>query len=261
MTPRNDRHGRTARTSTAKGRPALVGVPSSGVPASGRPEASAPSAADAADSGTTAADRVHREILALVADGDLRPGDALSEVALARRFGTSRTPVREAIQRLAQGGLAERGARRTHVLRELATDALDDAFEALGEIEALAAGLAARRMSELERRHVEALVAEGGQLARAGDGRAYAALNAALHERILEGAHNRTLGEVAALVRMRLSPYRERQFVRSERLAGSQAEHEALLERLLARDADGAAATMRRHIGTTALNVRRMIAS
>ena len=253
MTVRKPRHERTgpALVAVTADRPDAAPDPSSG-PA---PE---PNGSVIPRPGTSA-DHVHREILALVMSGELRPGDALSEVALARRFAVSRTPVREAIQRLAHSGLAERGARRTHVLRELRVDALDDAFEALAEIEALAAGLAAHRTTELERRRIEALVERGGACAAAGDGHAYADVNNALHDAILEGAHNRTLGEMAALVRMRLSPYRDGQFVRSERLAGSHAEHQALLERLLARDAEGAAALMRRHIGSTALNVRRMI--
>jgi len=207
--------------------------------------------------GDTSAARVHRELLALVTSGELQPGDALSEVALAERFSVSRTPVREAIQRLAQSGLARRGPRRTYVLHEMRTEALDDALEALGEIEALAAGLAAHRMSELERCGLEELVEQGGVLVRRGDGHAYAANNLAVHEALLDGAHNTTLHEMATLVRLRLSPYRDQQFVRPDRLASSQAEHEALLSALLARDAGLATRRMRRHLAATALNVRR----
>ena len=246
----------------SRSRPLTV-VPPSGSRTAPRPDVSTNVATDASTdvaprAGTVAA-RLHRELLDLVIGGELRPGDSLSEVALAERFSVSRTPVREAIQRLADSGLAERGARRSYVVRALRVDAFDDAFEALAEIEALAAGLAAHRMSEVERHRLEEILAEGEALGRDGDGRAYAANNVALHDAVLAGAHNRTIGEMASLVRLRLSPYRDQQFVRSDRLASSQAEHAALVGALLARDAGEAARLMRRHLAASALNVRRML--
>ena len=207
----------------------------------------------------SAATQVRQAILALVVDGELRPGAALSEVALAERFDTSRTPVREALQALAQAGLAERGPRRSFVVRALEPDALDDAFEGLAEIEALAAGFAALRMTMVERSALEDLVGRGRRLAEAGDGRAYGAVNVAFHDALLAGAHNRTIARMAQGVRLELVAYRSEQFVRSDRLASSQSEHEAILACILARDAEGAARLMRRHIATTALTVRRMM--
>lgn len=230
-----------------------VASPSTGSSSTRKP------APDIAPRAGTVAARLHRELLDLVISGELRPGDSLSEVALAERFAVSRTPVREAIQRLADSGLAERGARRSYVVRALQVDAFDDAFEALAEIEALAAGLAAHRMSEVERRRLEDIVADGEALSRSGDGHAYAANNVALHDAVLAGAHNRTITEMAELVRLRLSPYRDQQFVRSDRLVSSQAEHSALVSALLARDADAATRLMRRHLAASALNVRRML--
>ena len=103
------------------------------------------------------------------------------------------------------------------------------------------------------------IVAEGEALSRSDDGHAYAANNVALHDAVLAGAHNRTITEMAELVRLRLSPYRDQQFVRSDRLLSSQAEHAALLEALLSRDAVEATRLMRRHLAASALNVRRML--
>lgn len=208
--------------------------------------------------GSTAA-QVRAAILDLVIGGGIAPGAPLTEHALARRFSTSRTPVREALQALDRDGLLERGARRGFVLRRLTPDQLDDAFEGLAEIEALAAGLAARRMTAPERMRLEALVAEGAAHAARGDGRAYSRVNAAFHDALLAGAHNATIARAAEGARLQLVAYRSEQFVRSDRVPSSQAEHDAILAAVLDGDATRTADLVRRHIAVTALTVRGMV--
>ena len=93
--------------------------------------------------------------------GQLAAGEPLIEQALAEKFGVSRTPVREALHRLAQAGLAERGTRRAYFVREMTPEDLAELFEATGEIESALAALAAKRMSEIERRQLMAIVESG----------------------------------------------------------------------------------------------------
>ncbi|MEH6774298.1 MAG: GntR family transcriptional regulator, partial [Cereibacter changlensis] len=97
------------------------------------------------------ADQIYETLLKRIVDGNLRPGDSLGEQATAEEFGLSRTPIREALQRLSNAGLAERGSRRAFVVRRMDQSELQDLFEALGELEALVARLAALRMTEIER--------------------------------------------------------------------------------------------------------------
>ncbi len=205
------------------------------------------------------ADRLYAAIVDQIIDGGLRPGDALNEVALAERFGVSRTPVREAVQRLAMVGLAERGARRSFRVRRLPPAELGDLLEALCEIEAVCARLSAARMSEVERQELEACVREGAEAAVAGDGEAYARLNARFHQLVFDGARNDHLKEVAGQLRVRAAPYREAQFRQTDRLASSQAEHEGILAAVLAKDPDAAQAAMMLHVASSSLNIRRML--
>ena len=103
------------------------------------------------DHGARIADRIFDLIVDSILTGELHPGDALNEQSIADRFDVSRTPVREALQRLKIAGLAERGARRSFKVSRLDALALRDLFEVMGEIEAICAEYCARRMSAQEK--------------------------------------------------------------------------------------------------------------
>lgn len=213
---------------------------------------------EAATAGPTA-DRLYAVLVDRILDGRLRPGDALNELALAEDFGVSRTPVREAVQRLAMAGLAERGLRRSFRVRRLPPAELGDLLEALCEIEAVCARLSAARMSEVERRELEICVGDGARAAADGDGDVYARLNVRFHQLLFDGARNDHLKEIAGQLRVRAAPYREAQFRQTDRIASSQEEHERILAAVLARDPDAAQAAMTRHVASSSLNIRRML--
>ena len=111
----------------------------------------------AASIGLAAADKVTRaeELRLQLADeivrGVLPPGSALDETDIARRFNVSRTPVREALRQLVASGLVESRAHRGAVVARPSLDRLTEMFEAMAELEALCAGLAAERMPPADR--------------------------------------------------------------------------------------------------------------
>lgn len=218
-----------------------------------------PDDADADETGGSSADRVYGAIVDRIIEGRLRPGDALNEVALAETFGVSRTPIREAVQRLAVAGLAERGARRSFQIRRLPMSELADLFEAMTEIEALCARLSALRMSEVELRRFEDCVRAGAEAVALGDGESYAALNTTFHQMLFEGARNRSLVEIANLLRVRAAPYREAQFRQTDRIASSHVEHERILAAILARDGAAAQAATTAHLASSSVNITRML--
>lgn len=205
--------------------------------------------------GEKTAEAVQRDLIDRILTGELAPGDRLDEQSIADTYGVSRTPVREALQMLAATGLAVSRARRGTVVRTLDTDELAELFEALGEIEALCAKYAAMRMSLSERRRLEQVVAEGSAVLLREQAEAYSANNVLFHERIFEGAHNRSLKELAHGLRNRTAAYRSAQFRLSERTRFSQAEHEGILDRIRETDGEGAYHAMRDHIAATSANV------
>ena len=83
--------------------------------------------------------------------GALAPGAPLDETEIARRFNVSRTPVREALRQLVASGLVESRAHRGAVVARPSIERLTGMFEAMAELEALCAGLAAARITPAER--------------------------------------------------------------------------------------------------------------
>jgi len=196
----------------------------------------------------TLAETLRLQLADEIVRGALKPGMTLDETELARRFGVSRTPVREAIRLLAASGLVETYAHRAAVVARPTTEQLTGMFEVMAELEALCASLAAARMTSTERRELEAAHDQLRALIHSGDPQRYHEINEAFHGVIYAGAHNAHLAELTLATRVRVSPYRRAQFRNLGRLAKSHIEHERVVMAILRGDRDGAAATMRAHI-------------
>ena len=94
-----------------------------------------------------AGERAYRTLRSEILDGALEPGTVLQEVEQSIRLGVSRTPVREALRRLAADGLVEAGGRGT-VVTGIDRDDIVSLYELREAVEGKAAALAARRRDE-----------------------------------------------------------------------------------------------------------------
>ncbi len=197
----------------------------------------------------TLAEELRLQLADEIVRGVLEPGAALDETELARRFQVSRTPVREAIRQLAASGLIEARAHRGAVVARPDAERLIGMFEAMAELEALCAGLAAERMTGGERRLLETTHEELRALIQSGDPQRYHESNEAFHATIYAGAHNAYLAEMTLATRARAQPFRRAQFRNLGRLAKSHGEHERVVTAILRGDRESAASAMRAHIG------------
>lgn len=180
--------------------------------------------------------------------GRLRPGDRLDEVALAARYGVSRTPIREAFFQLSAAGLIEHRPRRGTFVARIGPERLLEMFEVMAELEALAAGRAARRAAAEEIGAIRSLHEACRAAATTGDADAYYYRNEDFHAAIRTACRNAFLIEQADALQKRLKPYRRAQLRARDRVRRSFAEHEAIVCALEAGEADIAAATMRGHV-------------
>ena len=121
----------------------------------------------------TSAERVYDDLRAAIIGGEYAPGERLRAEARAARFGTSRTPVREALMLLEGDGLVEIEPRRGAVVRSFDPADLVDLYEVRALLEARAAGLAAARIApadlallEATCERVEGLTGNGARTAR-----------------------------------------------------------------------------------------------
>lgn len=183
-----------------------------------------------------------------IATGKLSPGSALDEATLIEQHGVSRTPVREALIQLAAQGLIEIRPRRGAVVTSIGPSRLIEMFEVMGELEALCGRLAARRMNDSERADLVA-AHEACEKARAAqDSDTYFYCNERFHAAIYAGSHNHFLTEQALHLHRRLRPYRRLQLRVRNRMGVSFKEHEAIVQAILAGDANATALALRDHV-------------
>jgi DNA-binding GntR family transcriptional regulator len=217
-------------------------------PAKTAPKTASKPAPATAERRRTLAEELRLALADDIVRGLITPGAGLDETDLARRFGVSRTPVREAIRQLAASGLVEVRAHRGAVVARPTEERLIGMFEAMAELEALCAGLAAERMLPAERAQLEVVHEALRALIQDGDPQRYHETNEAFHAAIYAGAHNSYLAEMTHATRYRVQPFRRAQFRNLGRLAKSHVEHDRVVVAILRGDRDGAAAAMREHI-------------
>ena len=204
--------------------------------------------------------KLAEEIEHLVLNGELRPGAKLDEQVLADRFAVSRTPVREALRRLASTGLIELKPNKGAFVALMTSERLEEMFIAMAELEATCARLAAMSMAPVERRSLQRLHESMGELARREEVEAFVDANDAFHNLIYRGAHNGPLEEMTLGLRRRLAPYRRSQFRAQGRLERSQQEHDAVVKAILVGDPARAHASMLHHVDQVEASFEKLLA-
>lgn len=193
-------------------------------------------------------ERIRAEIERAILDGRLAPGAKLDEVAIARRHGMSRTPVREALQHLASRGLLELRPNAGAFVVELTFGELAESFETMAFLEAACATMAARRHTAEDRRRLRAAHEACARAARNGDPAAFYAANSRFHERLYEASHNNHLARQTIGLRNRLEAYRRESTFHPEIMALTMREHARILRAVLDMDEVAAASLMRSHL-------------
>lgn len=208
----------------------------------------------------TLTEQVLRQLQAAIVKGEIAPGTKISEPELARAYGISRGPLREALHRLEGQKLLVRvphvGARVVSLSRE----ELNELYQIRESLEGLAFRLAAERMSPQE---VEALRAvlgahERDEAFQAGRGYYQQEGDFDFHYRIVKASGNAMLfrllcDELYQLARM----YRIQYAGMPHRPAQAFAEHHRILDAIAQGDGELAELLMRRHIRTSRLNIEK----
>jgi DNA-binding GntR family transcriptional regulator len=200
-----------------------------------------------ADDALPVAERVYRRLRDAIATGELPPRGRLSERDLSAAFGVSTSPVKAALARLeAEGMVVTQPRRGTWVA--FAPEKLAEMGLIRAALEGVAARLAAGRISEGQ---LAALAGIVGALRRATALRDTAGLveaNERFHALVLEAADNVFLANAVQALRGYYLMTRNRMRTAQLEPEKAQAEHEAILAALAARDGAAAEAAMRAHI-------------
>ena len=206
-------------------------------------------------------DNIADALEAMIFEGTFADGDRLDEVQLAERFEVSRTPIREALQRLAQSGLVEQLPRRGVFVRHPGPVELIEMFEVMAELEAVCARLAASRISEAALADLNETNARCDAAVESHDTDGYFRENERFHAIIYRQSGNSFLEQECQRLHRRLHPFRRIQLRLRGRLKQSMAEHRAILLALEAGDGEAAAASIHNHVAVQGEKFHRLIAT
>ncbi|MBO9398915.1 GntR family transcriptional regulator [Shimia sp. R9_1] len=186
-------------------------------------------------------------ILEAIDVGVYKPGDRLVESDLAEKFGMSRTPIREALQRLETQSLLARDG-RSLIVNSLDHNQMAELYVVRSELEGLAARLAARHATQEEVRVLRDMV-EADQ-ARVDDPSALARSNRRFHKQIHLASHNRYLVQQLDLVHRSMALMATTSIAVEGRGEDTIVEHQAIVDAITAGDGDAADEALRAHIST-----------
>ena len=198
-----------------------------------------------------AVDSVYKELRQAIVSYGLKPGERLNVDELASKMGVSLTPVRGAIQQLATEGLVEIKPRSGTFVASLTARDVEETFQIRCALECLAAeeamgrigGAGLRRLRELLKSLKRPVHGEKGRMAHERD-------NSEFHQILARSSGNRRLVEMydALNAHIQIARIHAAEANWQSRLQEEQAEHEAIVEALEARDAARLRAAMRKHV-------------
>lgn len=184
-------------------------------------------------------------ILEAIDSGTYRPGDRLVESDLADQFGMSRTPIREALQRLETQSLLARDG-RSLIVASLDHNQMAELYAVRAELEGLAAKLAAKHASEEEKSVLQEMVDQDRLII--DDPNALSRANRRFHKQIHLASHNRFLVQQLDLLHRSMALMATTSLAVEGRGKDAMSEHQAIVDAILAGDGDAAFDALREHI-------------
>mgnify|MGYP001169612157 FL=1 len=209
----------------------------------------------------TRAEVLLAEIEAMIIDGALRPGERLDETVLAKQFGVSRTPVREAIRVLTAIGLVQNTGRQGAEVAQISIAMLIEMFELMAVLEGMCAQLAARRATDDERSSMFATHKMLEEALDRGDHKDFYSVNLKFHDQLYQASHTQYLSGETLRLRRRLSPYRMRVTYQPGRMRATIGEHLEILQAVEKGDSEGAMKAARSHMRLLGNQLEDFIAS
>lgn len=189
---------------------------------------------------------LYQQLLEEVLEGELQPGEILVETALGKKFGVSRTPIREALRMLEQDGVLERVNRGMRVRQTSSEEALE-IYAVRMILEAAASRDAAGRRTDYDLATLERIFGTMAA-AKTATPQEMAAINRSFHRAIWQASGNRTLTDLLERLAVHLRRYPATTYLRAGRWEEALEEHRQLLEAIREKNQDAAGEVAERHM-------------
>ena len=197
----------------------------------------------------TSSDSVYMELRGKILSRELKPAQRLLEVKIANEMGVSRTPVREALRRLANEGLVKIVPNSGARVASPSSHEMDNSYSVREYLENMSVELACRTgMDKRTLERLDGLVRDGDAAYDAGDVDAFLAANNDFHRVIADAGKNYVLSEYVdnIIQRTNVYIYFYSKFIEAENK--SSGEHRAILRAIAQRDRIGAQELMKQHL-------------
>lgn len=171
-----------------------------------------------------------------IINGTLKPRERLMEIQLAEDLGVSRTPVREALRKLEIEGFIVMVPRKGAYVADLTFKDIADVFEIRSALEALAAALAAERITNEELEEMERLLVQKAEAITNEDIDKVVLVDTKFHEAIYKASRNERLTNIINNLREQIQRFRATSLAYPGRMKASLDEHRSIVEALQARD-------------------------
>jgi len=191
---------------------------------------------------------IFQKLRSLLVEGKIAPGSKLNERELAERLHVSRTPIREAIRRLAAEGLVELITNRGAIALQLSLEDVIHTFDVIAQLEGFSGELASKNISDAALSELEALQYEMMASYARRDLSSYYKLNLRIHHLINQAANNPILSRLFSQVNARIEALRFRSNQDGVKWEKAVEEHQEMLDALKARDSARMRKIMIQHV-------------
>lgn len=196
----------------------------------------------------TAARRVYLSLRERIVEMELLPGTRIVEKDLAEEFGTSRTPVHEAVQRLAEEGLIDVQARVGTFVSRIPLNTLEEAMLVRSALEVAIIEKAAERMTPEGIHKLNVVLERQAQCVREGNRRGFFRTDEAFHATLAELSGYPGVWQIILEVKTQIDRYRLLTLPLEGRMTEVLAEHRAVIDALASNNPKSAVRAMREHL-------------
>lgn len=199
--------------------------------------------------------KIYRELKMQITRGFIEPGDKLYATKIAKALDVSRTPVREALQKLASEGLLSIAPNRAMVVMEVSIEDAKEVLKIRGALEGLAAGISATRINISELEELEELIQKMKLAIKQNDLIGYCKLDDEFHELIIDICGNKWLVKIRDSLENIIYRFRVKSLSVNGRIEKSFQEHKQIMESLKENDCTKAELLSKKHMDNTIKNI------
>lgn len=194
-----------------------------------------------------------------ILSGELKPGERLMEVQLAKKLGVSRTPVREAIRKLELEGMAVTIPRKGAVVAKMTEKDMEDVLQVRRALEELAVQIACEQISMSQMKELKEAMEEFEKATKGDDMKAVTNADVRFHEIIYCSTGNKRLMSIMSNFSEQMYRYRVEYLKEKENYPVLVEEHRQIVDNLQKRNQEAVVEIMRRHVTNQAVEMKKII--